>query len=68
MPISVAFSRRHWYRKKRLMIPITLLTTVVIAAAIVGSVLGTRSKTNVSRMFFYSFSSSKIDNSPFQLS
>ena len=32
------------------------MTTVFIAATIIGSVLGTRSKTNVSRMFFYSLS------------
>ena len=52
IPIFVAFPRRHWYRKKTFMIPITLLATVFIAAAIVGSILGARSQINVSRTCF----------------
>ncbi|CAF1070373.1 unnamed protein product [Rotaria sordida] len=37
--------RRQWYRKKRSIIPISLLTAILIAAVIVGSVLGRRSPT-----------------------
>ena len=51
MSTFIAFPSRHWYRKKRYIIPISLLTTVLIAAAIIGSVLGTRAKNDVSRMF-----------------
>ncbi|CAF5114256.1 unnamed protein product, partial [Rotaria sp. Silwood1] len=33
---------RPWYRKKRFVIPLTLLVTVCIVATIVGAILGTR--------------------------
>jgi hypothetical protein len=52
MAIFVTFTRRHWYRKKRFTIPICLLTALFIAAIILGSVLGTRSKTNVTGTIF----------------
>ena len=42
MELFITFTRRHWYRKKIFVIQICLLTTMLIGAIILGSVLGTR--------------------------
>jgi hypothetical protein len=52
MIIFILFARRHWYLKKRFIIPTCLLTTLFIGAIILGSVLGTRSKSNVTGTIF----------------
>jgi uncharacterized membrane protein YfcA len=38
----LVFIRYSWYRKKRFAIPICLLAIMIIVAAIIGSVLGSR--------------------------
>jgi hypothetical protein len=43
MKLLIPFTRRHWYRKKRFIMPTGLMTILAIAAIIIGSVLGTRS-------------------------
>ncbi|CAF1419072.1 unnamed protein product [Rotaria sp. Silwood1] len=35
--------KKHWYRKKRFIIPITFMVALVIAAAIIGAIVGMRS-------------------------
>jgi hypothetical protein len=47
MKLFITFTRRHWYRKKKFTIPICLRTTLIIAAIIIGSVLGSRRTINV---------------------
>ncbi len=34
--------RAQWYRRKRLLVPMSLLTVMLIVAIVVGSVVGTR--------------------------
>lgn len=41
--LSLHLESRPWYRKKRFVIPLTLLTILVITGVITGSILGTRS-------------------------
>ena len=55
LSIFFVLASRPWYRKKRFMIPISLLMATFIAAAIVGSVVATRPKTGTPRMFFILF-------------
>ncbi len=52
MVIFVTFTR-PWYLRKRFIIPICVLSTMFILATILGSVLGTRSKINVTSTIFY---------------
>ncbi|CAF1512464.1 unnamed protein product, partial [Rotaria sordida] len=45
-------NKRHWYNKKRFIIPISLLAAMVIVAVVVGAAFGTRSTNNASGMYF----------------
>jgi uncharacterized membrane protein len=56
METFITSSRRPWYRKKRFIIPICLSTILVIAAVILGSVLGTRTNIKPTGNFFGIFS------------
>ncbi len=63
MELFITFIRRHWYRKKRFAIPIALLTTLVIGAIILGTVLGTKTHINSTSMAFDILFSSKASRS-----
>jgi len=63
MKLFIILTRRQWYRKKRVIIPICLLTTLFIGAIILGSVLGTKS--NSTGMIFAIIFSSKVSDSSF---
>ena len=69
MELFITFTRRHWYRKKRFVIPICLLTTMLIGAIILGSVLGTRTSISPTGTTFDILLSSKtlkmLDNNDY---
>ncbi|CAF4769237.1 unnamed protein product, partial [Rotaria sp. Silwood1] len=47
-PKNTALSRRRWYKKKRFIIPFSLLAAMMIVAIILGSVLGSRTTATAS--------------------
>ncbi len=49
----ISFFRRHWYRKKRFGIPMCFFIVLIIAGIILGSILGTRTTTNLTRTIFH---------------
>ena len=56
---SFSFIRRHWYRKKRLVISICFLIILSFGGIIFGSLYGTRARINPLSMIFDVFLSSK---------
>ncbi len=61
----IIFPRCPWYRKKRFMIPLSLLIILGIAAILIGCILGTRSNITPEGMTFGVLFSSKANNSLF---
>ncbi len=61
----LTFFRRHWYRKKRFGIPMCFFIVLIIAGIILGSVLGTRTTTNLARTIFHIFFTLKSSDSSF---
>ncbi len=59
MMYFVRSSRRRWFRKKKYLIPISLLIVACIVAVILGSVFGTRSAAHTSGMAFHTRSNSR---------
>jgi hypothetical protein len=62
METFITFPRRPWYRKKRFTIPICLSTILVIAAVILGSILGTKTKITPAGKSFGIFLTLEADN------
>jgi hypothetical protein len=61
MELFHIFTRRQWYRKKRFVIPSGILAILIIAAIILGAVLGSRSTivTNTAGMYVDTFSNAQ---------
>jgi hypothetical protein len=52
MKLLIAFIRRHWYWKKRFVIPICFLIALSIAGTILGALFGLKSRVDPIGMFF----------------